>query len=118
MPGQPGRAPLPLPTPTQRGTYIMTHSLLFRPGGAVPRIDQPRRVRLRIYDGTYEVLHNRVHDAHLDIDPDDPISRPELRAALRALTRQAIAAGEPMDAPRLVVEDWATGAYLLDVVGD
>lgn len=72
-----------------------------------------RRYQLKIFDGQYEVLHRQVHTAVLDLDSasTDGI----LDRQLVALTRQAEAANEPMDNPRLEV--WAGDVKMLDWAG-
>jgi len=65
-----------------------------------------RRYRLRIFDGQYEVLHKWTF--YLDADLDSPYAPSLLSERLVALTRQAVAANEPMDAPRLEVWDGST----------
>lgn len=71
--------------------------------------------RLHIYDGTYEVLHKRVYT--LVIDLDGPGVDGMLDRQLQALTREARAANEPMDSPRLEVCDARTGTKVLDWTG-
>ncbi|MEU4777452.1 hypothetical protein [Micromonospora sp. NPDC023633] len=71
--------------------------------------------RLRIYDGQYEVLHKRNYVVTLDLD--GPSLDMALVHHLQALTREALAANEPMDSPRLEVCDARTGAVLLDWSG-
>lgn len=68
--------------------------------------------RLHIFDGQYEVLHQRIHMVVLDLSL--PGYEAELRAHLAGLTRQALAANEPMDCPRLEVRVAATGVTVLD----
>lgn len=63
------------------------------------------KYRLHIFDGDYEVLHKRTHVVTLDLDA--PSSEGALNQHLWALTRDARAANEPMDAPRLEVRDAA-----------
>lgn len=75
----------------------------------------PRKYRLHIYDGEYEVLHDRLHLITLDLDGHGV--ELVLAQQLQALTRAALAANEPMDAPRLVVVDVATGARVRDWTG-
>jgi hypothetical protein len=72
-----------------------------------------RRYQLRIFDGQYEVLHRQVHTVVLDLD--SPAADGILDRQLVALTRQAEAANEPMDAPRLEV--WAGDVKVLDWAG-
>ncbi|MEU5950529.1 hypothetical protein ABZ793_34010 [Micromonospora sp. NPDC047465] len=71
--------------------------------------------RLRIYDGQYEVLHRRNYVVTLDLD--GPGLDGTLDRQLQTLTREALAANEPMDSPRLEVCDARTGAVLLDWSG-
>jgi predicted naringenin-chalcone synthase len=75
----------------------------------------PRQYRLHVYDGEYEVLHDRQHVITLDMDGHgvDLV----LAQQLQALTRAALAANETMDAPRLVVVDVATGERVRDWTG-
>lgn len=72
-----------------------------------------RRYRLKIFDGQYEVLHRWLF--YLDADLDSPMLPGLLSERLVALTRQATAANEPMDAPRLEV--WDGDVKLLDWAG-
>ncbi|MBM0275079.1 hypothetical protein [Micromonospora tarensis] len=62
-----------------------------------------QQYRLHIYDGTYEVLHGRQHLVFIDLDV--PGYESTLDRHLWALTRDALAANEPMDAPRMEVRD-------------
>ena len=79
-----------------------------QPGG-------PRRCRLHIFDGQYEVLHKELHLATLNLDaPDIDLV---LSQHLHALTRAALAANEPMDRPRLEVRDATTGVLILNRTG-
>ncbi|MFC4146631.1 hypothetical protein ACFO0M_10220 [Micromonospora mangrovi] len=71
--------------------------------------------RLHIHDGQYEVLHNRRHIVVLDLSV--PGYATILSQQLQALTREALAANEPMDSPRLTVHDAATDTYVLDWTG-
>lgn len=73
------------------------------------------RYRLHIFDGTYEVLHKRVYIVTVDLD--GPGADAYLTQQLQALTREAIAANEPMDSPRLEVRDAATGVLVRDWTG-
>ncbi|MER7164477.1 hypothetical protein ABT336_00140 [Micromonospora sp. NPDC000207] len=75
----------------------------------------PRRCRLHIFDGRYEVLHRRQHLVTLDLD--SPSIDMTLDLHLQQLTRAALADGEPMDRPRLEVRDAATGQLLVDRPG-
>lgn len=75
----------------------------------------PRRYRLHIFDGQYEVLHRRTYQIELDLD--GPGVGPMLDRQLMALTAAARSANEPMDEPRLEVRDWATGVKVLDWSG-
>ncbi|WP_320067850.1 hypothetical protein [Micromonospora sp. RTGN7] len=75
----------------------------------------PRRYRLRIYDGAYEVLHHRTHV--VDVDLDSPTMGGILDRQLAALTRAALDANEPMPRPRLEVVDPDTNAVVLDWTG-
>lgn len=72
-----------------------------------------QRYQLKIFDGQYEVLHKWLFI--LDADIDSPYLPSLLNERLVALTRQAEAANEPMDAPRLEV--WAGGVKVLDWAG-
>lgn len=74
---------------------------------------QTRRYRLKIFDGQYEVLHKWTF--YLDADLDSPYLPGYLNERLVALTRQAVAANEPMDAPRLEV--WDGNVKLIDWAG-
>jgi hypothetical protein len=66
--------------------------------------------RLKIFDGQYEVLHKRLFMVDLDLQS---ASLPGiLDRQLVILTRQAEAANEPMDNPRLEV--WAGDVKVLD----
>lgn len=71
--------------------------------------------RLHIFDGQYEVLANRRHVVILDLSL--PGYATILSQQLQALTRDALAANEPMDAPRLEVRDPGTGALVLNWTG-
>ncbi|WKU03768.1 hypothetical protein [Micromonospora sp. HUAS LYJ1] len=71
--------------------------------------------RLHIFDGQYEVLADRRHIVILDLSL--PGYGTILGQQLQALTRDALAANEPMDAPRLTVHDAGTDAYILDWTG-
>lgn len=72
-----------------------------------------QRYRLKIFDGEYEVLHKRLFQ--IDLDLDSPYVPSVLNERLVALTRQAQAANEPMDAPRLEV--WFCDVKVLDWAG-
>ncbi|EEP73487.1 hypothetical protein MCAG_03814 [Micromonospora sp. ATCC 39149] len=71
--------------------------------------------RLRVYDGAYEVLHKRRYVVTLDLEY--PGLDGVLSQHLQQLTREALAANEPMDSPRLEVCDPRTGTVLLDWSG-
>lgn len=71
--------------------------------------------RLHVYDGAYEVLSNRTYVVTLDLT--SPGLDGQLDRQLQALTREAVAANEPMDVPRLEIRDIRTGAKVLDWVG-
>jgi hypothetical protein len=73
-----------------------------------------QRYRLRIYDGTYEVLHQRLFT--IDIDLDSPARDSQLSHKLAVLTSLAEASNESMNAPVLAVHDIKTDAKLLDWV--
>ncbi|SCL42179.1 hypothetical protein GA0074692_6851 [Micromonospora pallida] len=75
----------------------------------------PQRYRLHIFDGAYEVLHKRIFIVTLDLTL--PGYEGILDRHLQALTRAALAAHEPMSAPRLEVRDAVTGALVLDWSG-
>lgn len=70
--------------------------------------------RLHIFDGQYEVLTDRRHVVILDLSI--PGYESTLNQQMQALTRQALAANEPMDSPRLEVRDQA-GTVVLDWAG-
>lgn len=72
-----------------------------------------RRFQLKIFDGQYEVLHNRLHV--VDLDLQSPYMAGVLNERLTALSRQAEAANEPMDAPRLEV--WDGNTKVMDWAG-
>jgi hypothetical protein len=72
------------------------------------------RYRLKIYDGDFEVIHQRVFT--VDVDLDSPERGAILGPKLVALTALARAAREPMDCPVLVVCDPVSGKPLLDWV--
>ncbi|GAB3817583.1 hypothetical protein [Micromonospora zhanjiangensis] len=72
------------------------------------------RYRLHIFDGTYEVLHHRTYVVTLDLNA--PGFGSVLDRHLQQLTREAVTANEPMDAPRLEVRDLA-GNKVLDWTG-
>jgi hypothetical protein len=72
-----------------------------------------QRYRLKIFDGQYEVLHKWLF--YLDADLDSAYAPSLLNERLVALTRQATAANEPMDAPRLEV--WDGDVKVLDWAG-
>lgn len=71
--------------------------------------------RLHIYDGAYEVLHQRRYIVMLDLDA--PGLAGILDRQLQALTHDAIAANEPMASPRLEVCDAVTDTKVLDWTG-
>ncbi|OKI52840.1 hypothetical protein [Micromonospora sp. CB01531] len=71
--------------------------------------------RLHVFDGQYEVLANRRYVVVLDLSI--PGYATTLNQQLQALTRDALAANEPMDVPRLEVRDAATGTKVLDWSG-
>lgn len=88
--------------------------LLYAPlGGAA--MHHARRYRLRIYDGAYEVLHQR--DYFVTLDLSSSIADHVLGQKLVALTREAELANEPMDAPRLEVRDAITDVKVMDWTG-
>jgi hypothetical protein len=72
-----------------------------------------QRYQLKLFDGQYEVLHKWLF--LLDADLSSPYLPGLLNERLVALTRQAVAANEPMDAPRLEV--WAGDVKVLDWAG-
>ncbi|MFI6228860.1 hypothetical protein ACIBCR_16275 [Micromonospora echinospora] len=72
----------------------------------------PQRYRLHIFDGAYEVLHDRKYIVTLDLDM--PGLDGILDRHLQGLTRAALAANEPMTCPRLEVRDAVTGVKVLD----
>ncbi|MCX5066883.1 hypothetical protein OOJ91_13610 [Micromonospora lupini] len=69
-----------------------------------------QKFRLHIFDGQYEVLHHQTHELFLDLDV--PGYENTLDRHLWALTRDARAANEPMDSPRMEVRDAATGTVV------
>lgn len=71
--------------------------------------------RLHIFDGQYEVLHQRRYVLVLDLSV--PGYAAVLGQQLQALTREALAANEPMDHPRLEVRDAVSGVKVLDWAG-
>jgi hypothetical protein len=73
-----------------------------------------QRYRLRIYDGAYEVLHQRLFT--IDIDLDSPARDSLLAHKLAALSSLAEAVGESMNAPVLTVHDIRTDTKILDWV--
>lgn len=74
-----------------------------------------RRYRLRIFDGTYEVL--RDGNFVIDIDLTAKTAPAMLDRQLVALVRRArTAENEPMDSPIMQVCDYETGRPILDVV--
>lgn len=73
-----------------------------------------QQYRLHIFDGQYEVLHQRNHVLILDLDV--PGYESTLDRHLWALTRDAMAANEPMGSPRLEVRD-AAGAVVRNWTG-
>lgn len=76
-------------------------------------LNQTRRYRLRIFDGAYEVLHDRLYFVTLDLT--SPVADHVLGRQLVALTNEAIAANEPMTAPRLQV--WDGNVKVMDWTG-
>ena len=72
-----------------------------------------QRYQLKIFDGQYEVLHKWLFI--VDLDLSSPYAPGILNERLVALTRQAVAANEPMDAPRL--EIWAGDIKVMDWAG-
>ena len=73
------------------------------------------RYRLHIFDGAYEVLHDRTYVTVLELDR--PGYEGVLDRWLQALTREATAANEPISVPRLEVRDAVTGVKVLDWTG-
>lgn len=73
-----------------------------------------RPYRLRVYDGIYEVLSDRILTVYLDLD-DWPTVSEQLNRQLTALTLQARRVGESMDAARLEV--WNGAVKILDWTG-
>jgi hypothetical protein len=71
--------------------------------------------RLHIFDGQYEVLHDRRYVVVLDLSV--PGYAAILGQQLQTLTRAALDANEPMESPRLEVRDPATGVKVLDWSG-
>jgi hypothetical protein len=69
--------------------------------------------RVRIFDGSYEVLHNR--NFLLAVDLQSASMPGILDSELTKLTAQAEAANEPMDAPRLEV--WDGNTKIMDWAG-
>lgn len=82
---------------------------------SAPPPPPPRRVRLHIYDGDYEVLPKRMYVVTLDME--GPGLSGLLTGYLQSLTREAIAANEPMDHPRLEVRDPVTRDLILSWTG-
>ncbi|WP_416902779.1 hypothetical protein [Micromonospora echinospora] len=74
-----------------------------------------RRYRLHIFDGQYEVLHKRIYTLVLDLD--GPGVDGILDRQLQALTREALAANEPMASPRMEIRDALTGVKVADWSG-
>jgi hypothetical protein len=81
----------------------------------MPYNPPPRRYQLRVFDGAYEVLHQRRYEDALDLD--SPGVGNTLDRWLRQLTREATAANEPMDHPRLEIWDVETGVKVRDWSG-
>ncbi|MEU7904094.1 hypothetical protein [Actinoplanes sp. NPDC049118] len=76
--------------------------------------DPLRPYRLRVFDGTYEVLTKRP--VVLDLDLDSPATASILDRQLTTLTRAArILENDPMASPRLEVWDVRTGEKVRDV---
>ena len=74
-----------------------------------------KRYRLKIFDGTYQVL--RKGNFVIDVDLDQPTMNAILDRQFIALVERARnAENEPMDHPIMQVCDYATGALVLDVV--
>ncbi|MEV4708887.1 hypothetical protein [Actinoplanes sp. NPDC049316] len=73
--------------------------------------DGPQRYRLRIFDGNYEILTDRLFQVVLDLAT--PAGQLAADAALtpwwRAACRLARLRGEQADAVRLQVHEWGTG---------
>lgn len=76
-------------------------------------LNQTRRYRLRVFDGAYEVLSKRLYFVTLDLS--SPAADHVLARQLLALTHEARAANEPMDAPRLEV--WDGDVKVMDWTG-
>ena len=74
----------------------------------------PKRYRLRIFDGPYEVLHKARFV--IDVDLDSPTMNGILDRQLVALVERASIANEPMDRPIMKVCDYESGKPLLDWV--
>jgi hypothetical protein len=74
-----------------------------------------KRYRLRIFDGTYEVL--RKANLVIDVDLDSPTMNAILDRQLVALVQRArTTENEPMDHPIMQVCDYDSGQAVLDVV--
>jgi hypothetical protein len=89
----------------------MSDLLLAPPGGVA--MFHTRRYRLRIFDGTYEVLHQRAY--YVTVDLSSAMADHILNRQLVALVQEARAANEPMDAPRLEV--WDDNVKVMDWTG-
>lgn len=81
----------------------------------IGHISRVGKYRLRVYDGQYEVLSDRTYSVVVDLD--SPSASGILDRQLVALVREATAANEPMDVPRLEVCDWLTGVKVMDWTG-
>ncbi|GGM14435.1 hypothetical protein [Micromonospora yangpuensis] len=74
-----------------------------------------RIYRVHVFDGQYEVLHDRTFTQQLDLE--GPGVDGILDRLLQALTRAALAENEPMDVPRLEIREAQSGAKVLDWTG-
>jgi hypothetical protein len=83
------------------------HLMSAPPGGETMAL---HTYRVRIFDGPYEVLHNRTFLVAIDLQ--SPSLSGALYSELALLTSQAEAANEPMDRPRL--ELWDGDVKILD----
>lgn len=73
-----------------------------------------KRYRLKIYDGTYEVLHKNRY--HVDVDLDSAAANAILDRQLVALIELGRIANEPMDHPVMKICDYSTGQPIQDWV--
>lgn len=78
--------------------------------------DRTCKYRLRVFDGTYEVLTDHTYSLVIDLDGPGAGGVLDRKLAELRLTAQQVE-NEPMDYPRLQLHDWLTGAKVSDWSG-